>query len=179
MPITSQFLVYAVFYIWSPSPGTEKGANSSKCYLCLSSMKWKSKEWNWMSSLNPKLLDYQKMTIFYVWYWYNTSSWPPPSLAMVPHSWLPLLLPVILCYSKCPLFWQKLGKMRHKIHKINIEYCNTLLHSTIVTHQTQLLHFFSLSHICSFMVKLYKIWNWKIVLTTIWKIWYFAKIDNL
>ena len=142
MPITSQFLVYAVFYIWSPSPGTEKGANSSKCYLCLSSMKWKSKEWNWMSSLNPKLLDYQKMTIFYVWYWYNTSSSPPPSLAIVPHSWLPLLLPVILCYSKCPLFWQKLSKMRHKIHKINIEYCNTLLHSTIVTHQTQLLHFF-------------------------------------
>ena len=110
-------------------------------YICLSSMKW---NWN-KSECHPstqKLLDYQKLTIFYVWYWYNTSSWPPPSLAMVPHSWLPLLLPVILCYSKCPLFWQKLSKMRHKIHKINIEYCNTLLHSTIVTHQTQLLHFF-------------------------------------
>ena len=31
------------------------------------------------------------------------------------------------CYSQCPLFGQKLGKMWQKIHKINIEYCNTLL----------------------------------------------------
>ena len=70
--------------------------------------------------------------------------------------------------------------------KCGIKYIKSILNTAILYYIPPLSHtkhncytFFSLSHICSFMVKLYKIWYWKIVLTTIWKIWYFAKIDNL